>query len=72
MEQTIEIAEDFFRLNDIQINGKKSKLIVMNPSIPKTERKIKLNNEWVLEEDEHKVVRFLSVWLNSKLKKSQV
>ena len=45
MEQTLLIAEDFFELNDIQINGKKSKLIIMNPREPRESRKIKLNNE---------------------------
>ena len=45
MEQTIKIAEDFFKLNDIQVNGKKSKLITVNASIDTENRKVKLGNE---------------------------
>ena len=45
MEQTIKIAEDFFKLNDIQINRKKSKLITVNASVDTENRKVKLENE---------------------------
>ena len=45
MERTLQIAEDFFKLNDIQINEKKSKLIIMNSKKPKKNRKIKLSNK---------------------------
>jgi hypothetical protein len=72
MEQTLQIAEDFFELNDIQINGKKSKLIITNPSEPKENRKIKLSNEWIYEEEKTKITRFLGIWLNSKLNENQI
>ena len=71
MEQMIEIAEDFFKLNDIQINGKKSKLVIVNPSITKEDRKINLGNEWVQAEGKSKTTRFLGIWLSNKLCESQ-
>ena len=45
MKRTIEIAEEFFELNDIQINRKKSKLIILNTKEAKENRRIKLGNE---------------------------
>src|SRR5689334_18475961 len=72
MECTLQIAEDFFKLNDIQINGKKLKLIIMNPSEPKENRKVKLNNEWIFEEGKTKITKFLGIWLNNKLNEGQV
>jgi hypothetical protein len=72
MEQTLLIAEDFFELNDIQINGKKSKLITMNSREPKENRRIKLSNEWIYEEGKTKITRFLGIWLNSKLNENQI
>ena len=71
MKWTSEITEDFFKLNDIQINGKKSKLIIVNPSITKEDRKINLGNEWVQAEGKSKTTRFLGIWLSNKLCESQ-
>src|SRR6185437_14050725 len=34
LERIIEISNEFFDLNDIAINGKKSELIIINPSVP--------------------------------------
>ena len=72
MEQTIKIAEDFFKLNDIQINGKKSKLITVNASVDTENRKVKLGNEWVIAEQKSKTTRFLGIWLGNKLCESQI
>jgi hypothetical protein len=49
MEQTIQIAEEFFKINDIQINGKKSKLVIMNTKESIENRKIHLGDEWIQE-----------------------
>lgn len=72
MERTIQIAEEFFKLNDIQINGKKSKLIIVNPSEKKEDRKLYFGKEWLLEEGKNKITRFLGVWLNNKLDETLV
>jgi hypothetical protein len=45
MQRTIQIAEEFFQMNDIQINGKKSKLMIMNSSEKEENRSIKLGGE---------------------------
>jgi hypothetical protein len=59
-------------LNDIQINGKKTKLIVMNSKLKKEEKKLSFGQEWIKEEGENKITRFLGIWLNCKLKESLV
>ena len=72
MERTIQIAEDFFELNDIQINGKKSKLITVNSRESFNNSKIKLGEEWVQAERKSKTTRFLGIWLGNKLCESQI
>ena len=68
MESIIRIAEDFFNLNDIQINKKKTKLITMNTKEEMKDRTIFFGKEWIQEENENKIVWFLDIWLNCKLK----
>ena len=72
MQQIIKIAEEFFKMNNIQINEKKSKLIIMNSGEIKENRKISIEDEIIQEEGVNKITRFLGVWLNCKLKDSMI
>src|SRR6185295_2727929 len=72
MESIIRIAEEFFNLNEIQINRKKTKLITMNTKEEKKDRTIFFGKEWIQEENENKIVQFLDIWLNCKLKESTI
>jgi hypothetical protein len=72
MQQTIKIAEDFFKMNDIQINRKKSKLIIMNSRKKKDNKEIIIGGKQIQEESTNKITRFLGVWLNCKLKDSLI
>ena len=65
----IEITEEFFKLNNIQINKKKLKLIIINTKKTKKNKRIKLSNKWIYEEDRNKITRFLEIQLNNRLKK---
>ena len=44
----------------------------MNPSEPKENRKVRLSNEWIFEEEKTKITKFLGIWLNNKLNEGQV
>ena len=47
LRETIQIAEEFFKFNDIQINPLKSKLIVINSNIHIDDRKIIVDKQEV-------------------------
>jgi hypothetical protein len=40
----LDLANQFFDLNDIEINGSKSELLVINPSVEEDERSIHVGN----------------------------
>ena len=59
LNRTIQIAQEFFKINDIQINPTKSKLIVMNSKIKFEEKKILLKEQEIFLTKEKELVRFL-------------
>ena len=70
LEKTIEIAEEFYKINDIEINPKKSELLVVKPrkEYKKSIEKINFgpNKEVVIEKKEKDLTRFLGIWLAAK------
>ncbi|CAG8763046.1 5435_t:CDS:2 [Gigaspora margarita] len=61
MEETIKIVEEFFKINDIQINAKKSKLLVLNGPKKRESNTIKLCGSLVQEEKQNSITRFLGI-----------
>src|SRR5437868_9958725 len=72
LEEIIKIAEDFFKINNIQINPSKSRLITINTKSNIEEHKIIVDKQEVYATKEKEAVRFLGVWIGQKLGKKQI
>jgi hypothetical protein len=69
LQKIIYISNEFFELNDIEINGMKSELIAWKPN-KKTDREegiwIGTPPKFVEVKKAHENTRFLGVWMNLK------
>ncbi|CAG8753482.1 46497_t:CDS:2, partial [Gigaspora margarita] len=72
MEKLIQISQRFFKFNNIHINSKKSKLLVLNTSIQKEKRYIIKDKERIQAENKKSLVRLLGIWLSSGTNERQL
>ncbi|CAG8856218.1 26883_t:CDS:1, partial [Gigaspora margarita] len=66
LEETLRVAEDFYILNDIQINTAKSKLLVINSPSKLENRAVHFMHQKVQMGKRRTLFRFLGVWLSKK------
>jgi ribonuclease HI len=72
MQKIVDIANEFYEINDIEINSKKSELVVINYIRGKKEDKAELaitvgkNKEKVFAKKDSDPVRHLGVWISGK------
>ena len=72
LEEIIKIAEDFFKINNIQINPSKSRLITINTKSNIEERKVIEDKQEVYTTKEKEAVRFLGIWIGQKIDKKYI
>jgi len=65
LERTINIAEQFFQINDIEINGSKSKLVIINSKLPKEESCVFFCKTKLFAEPKLYDVKFLGIYLHT-------
>ena len=70
LEKTIQLAEQFYRINNIKVNANKSKLVVLNS--PVTQPEVKFGDSTIQAEEKSKLTRFLGVWICSNMKESSI
>ena len=71
MQQIVNKAQEFYDINDIEINPKKSELIVLNRKKTEKEYNILLGKkkEEVKAKNTNDTVRLLGVWIGGKSQK---
>ncbi|CAG8801315.1 7489_t:CDS:2 [Gigaspora margarita] len=72
IEKIMELAESFYFLNSIEINNKKSKLVVLNTEEKRQENFLLLNHTKIFANNKNSVTRILGVWINTQLKEIQL
>src|SRR6266496_5368050 len=66
IQASIKIANQFYSIHDIFINGKKCDLIVINPSIPKSIQSVIIGQDEILVKATRKEIRYLGIWISAK------
>ncbi|GBC26297.2 hypothetical protein GLOIN_2v1790829 [Rhizophagus irregularis DAOM 181602=DAOM 197198] len=63
---SVDIANDFYLINDIDINVKKSEMIIINPSVKRHDQIIKLGHDRSIVQATNNEIRYLGVWFSNK------
>ncbi|PKB94727.1 hypothetical protein RhiirA5_438149 [Rhizophagus irregularis] len=61
MQKIVNIANDFYLINDIDINVKKSEIIIINPSVERHDQIIELGYDRSIVQDTNNEIRYLGV-----------
>ena len=75
LQASIDIANQFYKIHDIFINGKKCELMVINPSIPPSQQYIIIGQDHTIITATKKEIRYLEFRLqlnNHKNNKSSI
>ncbi|EXX52053.1 hypothetical protein RirG_256390 [Rhizophagus irregularis DAOM 197198w] len=67
MQNIVDIANEFYIINDIDINAKKSELIIINPTVEWHEQNIELGRDRSIIQATNEEIRYLRVWFSNKL-----
>ncbi|GBB97962.1 hypothetical protein RclHR1_31030003 [Rhizophagus clarus] len=65
LQDSIDLADKFYRINDILINGKKSEFLAINPDVPKEELYISIGSERTLITPSITEIRYLGCYFTA-------
>ncbi len=71
IQASVNIANQFYSIHDIFINGKKCDLIVINPSIPKALRSVTVGQDQTIVKATNNEIRYLGIWISDKQSKKK-
>ena len=66
LQDSVDLANQFYHIHDIFINGDKCELVVINPTTPKAQRNVCIGQSRALVQATSKEVRYLGVWVANK------
>ncbi|RGB36530.1 hypothetical protein C1646_758003 [Rhizophagus diaphanus] len=66
MQKIVDIANEFYLINDIDINTKKSKMIIINLTVERHEQTIELGQDHSTVQATNDEIRYLGVWFSNK------
>jgi hypothetical protein len=66
MQKIVDIANEFYLINDIDINTKKSEMIIINPTVERHEQTIELGQDRSIVQATDDEIRYLGVWFSNK------
>ncbi|GBC53483.2 hypothetical protein GLOIN_2v1869978 [Rhizophagus irregularis DAOM 181602=DAOM 197198] len=66
MQKIVDIVNDFYLINDTDINVKKSEMIIINPSVKRHDQIIKLGHDRSIVQTTNNEIRYLGIWFSNK------
>ncbi|EXX71294.1 hypothetical protein RirG_079790 [Rhizophagus irregularis DAOM 197198w] len=66
MQKIVDIANEFYSINDIDINTKKSEMIIINPTVERQEQTIELSRDRPIVQATDDEIMYLGVWFSNK------
>jgi hypothetical protein len=66
MDRILQMAEEFYWINDIQVNKDKTKLVIVNRKEREKKREVTLMGTKIRAQEETKAERFLGSWIQGK------
>ena len=65
IQSTMDLAQEFYDIHDVHINGKKCEALVFNSQIPRNIRSLTIGRDKSIITPSDREVRYLGVWFSS-------
>ena len=68
MQETVDIAQEFYRLNDIEVNPNKTELVIIKPGRKRNIKDLSIRvgntSTEIMAKNPKETTRFLGVWMS--------